>query len=65
MNVIYVSDIMLPLTKNIFTQKNINTNLYSRNSIRGYLVNIRFIRRAMIRILRKNFRAIINPLLKG
>ena len=55
---------MLPLTKNIFTQKNINTNLYSRNSIRGYLVNIRFIRRAMIRILRKNLMAIINPLLK-
>ena len=56
---------MLPLTKNIFTQKNINTNLYSRNSIRGYLVNIRFIRRAMIRILRKNVMAIINPLLKS
>ena len=41
MNVIYVFDIMLPLTKNIFTQKNKNMNLNSYNSMRSFVVNIR------------------------
>ena len=41
MNVIYVFDIMLPLTKNIFTQKNENMNLISYNSMRSFVVNIR------------------------
>ena len=41
MNVIYVFDIMLPLTKNIFTQKNENMNLNSYNSMRSFVVNIR------------------------
>ena len=32
---------MLPLTKNIFTQKNENMNLNSYNSMRSFVVNIR------------------------
>ena len=59
-DVIYVFNIMLPLTKNIFKHKRISIQIFILAILLGVILQIyaQYVCRAMIKILRKNLRAI-------